>query len=270
MRIVALLAVRNEELYIEKCIKHLIDQGIDICLIDNGSTDKTLEYAKQFLNKGLFRIETLPFKGYSDLFERLKFKEKLCLEIDSDWFIHHDADEIREAPPPYKTLFEGIMDVDKKGYNVINFDEFVFIPTETDVSFENTDYVNEMKHYYYFSRGPLRRMNAWKNTLSPVDISQSGGHKILFDKMRIFPHNFILRHYIFLSYSHGIRKYNNKKYLKKAVEEFGWHEERAFFKPGDFTLPTAAQMKTLSKDRDFDRSDPIIRHPFFRSNIWLR
>lgn len=43
-------------------------------------------------------------------------EEKLAAEINADWFIHHDADEIREAPSPYKTLKEGIEDADRQGY----------------------------------------------------------------------------------------------------------------------------------------------------------
>lgn len=47
-RIVALLAIRNEALYLEKCLDHLYQQGIEVCIIDNGSTDNSLEIAKSF------------------------------------------------------------------------------------------------------------------------------------------------------------------------------------------------------------------------------
>ena len=63
MRIVALMTVRNEENYLNRCIQHLISQGVDICLIDNGSTDKTREIASAYLGKGVLRIEEIPFNG---------------------------------------------------------------------------------------------------------------------------------------------------------------------------------------------------------------
>ena len=48
MKVVALLAVRNEEYYMEKCLTYLYEQGIETCLIDNESTDRTLEIAQDF------------------------------------------------------------------------------------------------------------------------------------------------------------------------------------------------------------------------------
>src|SRR4030066_1080142 len=111
MRVAALLTVRNEELYLAHCLEHLMSQGIETCLIDNDSTDRTLEIARKFLGRGVFRIEHFPFRGYYKWQNCLLDKERLAIEIDADWFIHHDADEIRQAPNPYKTLLEGIEDV---------------------------------------------------------------------------------------------------------------------------------------------------------------
>ena len=150
MRVVALLAIRNEENYIERCLEHLYEQAVETCLIDNGSTDRTLEIAKSFLKKGVFRIEYLPYSGIYEWKKILKFKGSLAHEINSDWFIHHDGDEIREAPSPYANLIEAIKDADEKDCNAINSDEFVFIPTSDDEEFEGKDYVREMKYYYFF------------------------------------------------------------------------------------------------------------------------
>src|SRR5215468_9856188 len=144
MRIVALLAVRNEERYLKRCLEHYRQQGIETCLIDNGSTDRTLQIAEGFLNRGVIRIEHLPFSGVFELETQLRCKERLAAEIAADWFIHCDADEIREAPRHYKTLREGIEVVDRQGYNAIDFDEFVFLPTADDESFEGRDYVEAM------------------------------------------------------------------------------------------------------------------------------
>ena len=96
--VVALLTIRNEALYLEKCLEHLYQQGINTCVIDNNSTDNSLDIAKSFINRGVVQIETLPFEGYFDLIKQLEIKEKLASEINANWFIHHDADEIREAP----------------------------------------------------------------------------------------------------------------------------------------------------------------------------
>jgi hypothetical protein len=73
-----------------------------------------------------------------------------------------DADEIREAPPPYSTLREGLEGADREGFNAVNFDEFVFLPTSEEESFEGTDYVASMEYYYFFEPRPLRQVKAWK------------------------------------------------------------------------------------------------------------
>src|SRR5690348_16787952 len=98
MRIVALLTVRNEELYLARCLEHLIANGVDVCVIDNGSTDATPRIAAQFLGRGVIRIDTIPFTGAFAILPILQNEERLAAEIDADWFMHHDADEIRESP----------------------------------------------------------------------------------------------------------------------------------------------------------------------------
>lgn len=95
-------------------MQHLYEQGIDSCILDNESEDNTVEIAQQYKEKGVFRIESVPYKGYFDFIEVLKIKEKLIEEIDADWFIHYDADEIREAPGSFENLKEAFYSVEKQ------------------------------------------------------------------------------------------------------------------------------------------------------------
>jgi len=262
LKIVALLAVRNEEIFIKRCIEHLILQGIDIYLIDNESSDSTVAIAEKFLNKGVIHIESLPYDGSFNLTAQLAIKERIAQSLDADWFIHHDADEIRFAPHPYKTLHEGISDVNNAGFTAINFDEFVFLPTSRDESFEDTDYVNEMLHYYYFAPKKLRRINAWKSTGKKIDLCSSGGHRVHFEKIHIYNYNFILRHYIFLSHTHACVKYGSRTHHKSELKR-GWHIERHGFDPEKIQLPHKDQLKKVATDRALDTSDPWAHHRFF-------
>lgn len=262
LRIVALLAVRNESLYLARCLEHLYQQGIETCIIDNESIDDSLRIAKSFLGRGVFRIESIPYKGFFDWTALLSMKEQLAQEIDADWFIHHDADEIREAPLPYATLREGIEAADHAGYNAINFDEFVFLPSSLSEVFENTDYVETMRNYYFFEPAPLRRLNAWKKLAHNVCIVESGGHCVNFEGRRVFPENFILRHYIALSAAHIVKKYGEERvYSKQEVEEKGWHGLRATFSASKVRLPDSHRLKSV--DAGFwDKSDPWPAHTF--------
>ncbi len=234
--VVALITVRNEELYLDRCIRHLVSQGVYVCIIDNDSTDNTKAIAESFLGKGVIRVERFPYPGHFDWSGILKKKEKLAQEITADWFIHYDADEIREAPKPYKTLLEGIQEADRQGYNAINFDEFVFLPTDDYESYEATDYVKEMQYYYFFEPKPLHRLNAWKSGDFKVDLHSSGGHRVEFEELKIFPFPFILRHYIGLSKKHLIDKYVSRPYSPEEVDKLGWHRKRASFSPEKLVL----------------------------------
>lgn len=259
MRVVALLAVRNEEYYIERCLMHLYEQGLATCLIDNDSTDRTVEIAKSFLNKGLFRIERFNFSGIFELTRILNYKSELAEDIDADWFIHHDADEIREAPKPFANIIEGIMDADEKGYNAINSDEFVFAPTSEVEAFEGKDYLNEMKYYYYFKPKMLHRVNIWKKTDANVDLVSSGGHSVMFENRHIYPKNFILRHYILLSKGHAMEKYGKRNYDLEELAK-GMHGKRATFSPEKIKFPDRKDLKKVSGE--WDLSDPWTRHFF--------
>ena len=263
MRIVALLAVRNEERYLERCLEHHLQQEIETCVIDNGSTDRTLEIARSFLDRGVIRIEHLPFSGVFELETQLRCKERLAGEIGADWFIHCDADEIRQAPKPYATLREGIEAVDRRGYNAIDFDEFVFLPTTDDESLEGRDYVEAMRYYYYFEPdSPDRyRTNAWKRH-AQLDLHTLAGHKALFPGLNVCPEPFILRHYIVLSRAHAIEKYAARNF--SATERAkSWHGDRASFRADAIHFPSKARLKKLDPGADFDKSAPWKRHPIF-------
>jgi len=266
LRIIALMTVRNEELFISRVIEHLYNQGIEICLIDNGSTDKTLNIAHSYFKKGILQIVSLPHNGSFELAKILENEERLAREINADWFIHHDADEIREAPAPFESLSEGIRKADQEGYNAVNFDEFVFLPTADDESFEGTDYFENMRYYYFFELGPLRRVNAWKNTGQAVDLVSSGGHGANFAGRKIYPDNFILRHYIVLSRAHAIAKYGGERvYSREEVEQRGWHGARAYFNPLQLQFPSKQQLKMLSNNRGWDKSAPWKTHAFLQT-----
>ncbi|MBN3960044.1 sulfotransferase [Nostoc sp. NMS8] len=262
MRVVALLTVRNEERFLPRCLEHLYSQGIETCLIDNGSYDKTLEIARTFLNKGVFKIEHLPYPGYFELSTIISNEEKLAKEIDTDWFIHHDADEIRQAPKPYRTLIEGIEDADRQGYNAINFDEFVFMPTSDDESFEGKNYVEEMHYYYFYEPDKLYRLNAWKNLNIPINLTNAGGHRVAFEGQRIFPVSFILRHYVVLSRTHALQKYLGRVHSMKETIERGWHRVSSSFTSEHLNFPSRERLKLVSADNSWDKSEPWLYQEF--------
>lgn len=265
MKVVALLTVRNEERYLAQCLEHLHNQGIETCLIDNGSTDSTLEIARSFLGRGLLRIEHFPFKGSFELIQILLNEERLAKEIDADWFIHHDADEIREAPSDYRTLKEGIEDADRQGYNAINFDEFVFLPTSDREDFEGKDYVKEMRYYYFFQPRTLHRLNAWKKN-PYVNLHREAGHRVDLPDLQIFPISFILRHYLVLSKAHALAKYATRVHHKSGLVR-GWCQPRSTFSPDKLKFLDRSRLKKVTADGQWDRSEPWTKHEFLGDSL---
>ena len=51
VKVVGMLAVYNDEEYVEEIIEYYISQGINLVVLDNGSTDKTFEKCENFFNQ---------------------------------------------------------------------------------------------------------------------------------------------------------------------------------------------------------------------------
>lgn len=265
MKLIALLAIRNEELYIERCLQNLISQGFEVILIDNESTDNSARKASKYIGKGLQEIVNFKYSGHYEWEKILKLKEELFKETDADWFLHCDADEIHQPEKRFKNIKEALKVIDNQGYNAVNFDEFVFIPTKDSDEFTNADYVQEMRYYYYYSPERHHRLKLWKKTGSDIDLAKNGGHRVEFEEINIYPENFILRHYIFLSKEYAERKYHGRNFLSDEVDNKGWHGWRANFHQDMLQLPTPSELKFLSGN-NFDTSDPKSSHPFIKNH----
>ena len=262
MRLLALLAVRNEIRYIDATLAHLVEQGAEVCVIDNGSTDGTREVAERWLRNGVVRIEDQPWTGVFELTTQLRIKERLAADEVADWYVHVDADERRFAPHPYTSLIDGIADVDQQGWNAVDFDEFVFVPTFEDPSFEDQDLVSAMRWYYHYEPdSPDRlRTNAWRRH-DRVDLVSTAGHHVRFPDQRVFPRPFVMRHYPILSADHALEKYGCRVF---AADELAgsWHGDRADFRAENLRLPHRAELREAGPDEDPDPAAPWDRHPF--------
>ncbi len=263
MRVVVLLTFRNEARVLARTLEHLATQAVDVCLIDHGSQDGSRDIAEGFRERGVvFRIVDQPYDGEFNLPEQMRFKERLLASIDADWFMHNDADEIRHAPKRFATLRDGIAHWDREGFNAIEFDEFIFLPTSDEERWERRDFVAGMRHYYFFKPQPLHRLNAWKNTGVYVDLHTHFGHRAEFEGRRIAPEPFIMRHYIALSRAHALAKYCARVHSETEIRTFGWNDERVGFRPEKLKFPPKELLKFLGPDEVFDTTDPWLAQTF--------
>ena len=222
----AILAVYNEADIIREAVSKLIDHGIDVYLIDDASTDSTIDQVQDLVGRGIVDVENVQFledgREVFNLSAQLKLKEQISYRLGYDWYLHVDADEIRYSPWPDLSLREGLDRVDKAGYNLVNFKIFNFRLTHNTTF--NDCFESSMLLYSEAERFQLRHVKAWK-AHPTVDIACLGGHQIMVPDARIFPTRFILKHYPVRSLEHGRRKIlaERKNRFSSAERQRGWH-----------------------------------------------
>lgn len=259
MQIVALLQTYNEQRFIERCIGHLNEQGVSVYLVDNESTDDTLAIAERHVGKGVIGVETLAREGNFSLHTQLRRKQELAGELDADWFIHQDADELRVSSERGRTLAQTLGALDEAGYNAANFLEFTFMPTRERPDHEGGDFAATMRSYYCYVGKFPHRLNAWKRQDGPVELARQGGHRIRFPGLRMAPLSLYSRHYIFLSPEHAALKFGPGRYAGEDLKA-GWFNWRSRFDPSMIQLPSERELLTYEADHLLDASNPRTHH----------
>lgn len=279
MKIVAILASYNEQRFIRACLENYLQQGIDVYLLDNDSTDDTLTIAREYLGRNLIGIERIPRHGMYQWRKILMRKEQLADEIQADWLMHADPDEIRVAPHSAQTLAQAFAEVDRQGYNAVNFMEYTFLPVRESPDHDNAEFQKTMRWYYPFAPRHPHQIKAWKKQNSrwpgtrvffrelirnrrwkvpSVNLLDTGGHVVQFPGIRLYPVDFKLKHYIVLSLEHAIQKYVRKSFDPKEIA--GAHGWRATAKEHEFRLPSQSQMRPYLSDDELDASNPLTEH----------
>ena len=259
MRVVTILAAYNEERFISGCLEHLSAQGVEAYLIDNCSTERTVEIAECYLGRGLVGIESFPRdEGVYKWGAILERKAELAATLEADWFMHADIDEIRLPPRSDSTLAQAFAEVDELGYNAVNFLEFTFVPTREAPDHDHPHFRQTMRWYYPFLRNFPAQVKAWKRQPEQVDLG-TGGHRVRFPDVRLYPESFKMQHYLFLSVPHALRKYVRKKYDPAELRK-GGHGWRARLVEEKINLPSQAELHTYTSYGLLDLSNPRTQH----------
>jgi glycosyltransferase involved in cell wall biosynthesis len=217
------MAARNEAGYIAVALRSLIEEGIEVALIDNGSIDGTREIAEQFLGGGLTSIVDLPWRGSFDLKASLEAKHDIYDRSPHDWHIHVDADEWLRARNEVSVSELLGRFVDAR-FVVVNFREYCFLPP-VDVDMWGRDYRALATSYYLFEPRARRLMRAWRRGKVGSNIEDGGHHVSGVADGAIYPEDQTMRHYIGLSWSHAILKRADRAYAPDDLAR-GWHWNR--------------------------------------------
>jgi len=200
----AIMPVFNEADILAYTLRHLVDQGLSVHVLDNWSTDASAGIARTI---PCVTVEKFPFQGPSTYYEWariLRRVEEVAADSKADWCCLHDADEIRRSPRPEETLLEAFRRIDAEGYSAANHQVFHFEPTDDRYcGFPE-------QHFRYYRPGVvdnrLPHVKAWKNRGQRVDLASSGGHEARFLGRRVHPDKFVLKHYPLRSSEQAARK----------------------------------------------------------------
>jgi glycosyltransferase involved in cell wall biosynthesis len=260
MHITAVLAIRNEEAYLINCLRHLVRNDIDFVIIDNGSSDSSGEICRRReFAANLVDVQDSPFGGAFSLSEQLQRKMEIIGTLKTDWVVHLDADEVMHSYREGEKLAEALFRLDAEGWNVVDFDEFVFLPIEQDYVPDAPGY-QPIRHYYFYQPSSPRLMRAW-NKAGGFSLVEHGGHMLTGSEIRLAPESLALRHYIVRNQEHAFTKYITRVFAADDLAR-GWHQARRNQTQDSFRFPPDSVLRRLPRveQQDLDRSNPWKLH----------
>ncbi len=266
LQAVAVICVRDDDPYLESCLRHLLAHGVDYAVIDNGMSAES----RALLQRAPFRdrlrdVRRLPFTGVFELERQIEAKERVFETIEADWLIHLDVDEAMHAYAEGERLIDSIARIDELGFNVINFDEYVFLPV--DQAYQPGACPQPLTAYYLFKPGAKPRLMRARRKSANLSMAPSGldstaaGHVVYGEGLRLAPEAFVLRHYIVRSQDHARRKYTERVYAETELRR-GWHANRTGRPAEAFEFPPPEALERLpsAASHALDRSHPRRTH----------
>lgn len=221
----------NDEDFIAHCIASLRQQGLRVHLIDNWSTDHTLEIAEALARRDPHvTVERFPAEPQREYLWKALLERTVAVAeaLGHGWYLHVDSDELRESPWPGIDVAQAVAHVDACGYSAIDFTviDFRYLRGEA-----LADAPWQAMRFFEFGRrgGHFRQVKAWKYSGQKVDLASSGGHDAAFEGRRIFPLKFLLRHYPLRGAAHAARKVFAERIERThgERERYGWHTQYA-------------------------------------------
>lgn len=149
-------------------------------------------------------------------------------------------------------LRDGLFHVDKSGFNAVDHTLLNFWPVDNSFA----ELGNPEIAFPYFTFGEFeahfRQIKAWKPSSRKVDLVTSGGHTADFEGRRVYPFNFLTKHYPIRSQEHGERKIFRDRMPRwdKAEKDDGWHIQYDHMTEGFDFLRRADEL--MGFDDDFE------------------
>lgn len=130
-RVLAVVTTLNDEDIIAATIERLVKEGIELYMVDTGSTDDTIGEATRWLNRGLIGTEIHRVDpGAAGAATLLHRRAEICHREQADWYLYQGGDEISYGPWPGLSLLKSILHVDKLGFERIESRRITLRPVD--------------------------------------------------------------------------------------------------------------------------------------------
>lgn len=259
LKISAVVAVHNAEKTLQTVLNHFHENQIEVHIIDHGSSDRTPHIVEAEIGRAVRSSTRYPFDGIYRWKQLLSLKDRIVRELGSDWVIHADGDEVMESPVEGESLREMIVRQNALGYDVIDCDEFVFVPRSE--GYYPSDFVKGLTQYYHFSPPgrTLHRLQRNGNMVKPW--STGAGHRLQTEPGKVAPERVRLRHYMGLSMDHLRSQYLSRVFDGRELAD-RWHLNRVPITPEFIQRPPAERLFDLTRD-GWTTSRPETNHLLF-------
>ena len=135
LRVVAVITTTNDEDVVSPAIERLVEDGVEVHLIDHGSSDDTIDEASRWFGRGLIGMESHPIApggGIGEIVPEalLGRSQEIWRTAGADWCMHRSVAEISYGPWPAQSLLEAIKYADWLGYTAIQSRVLTFRPID--------------------------------------------------------------------------------------------------------------------------------------------
>ncbi len=238
----ALMTTYNEEDVIEQAVADLFRQGLDVFVLDDGSTDRTLEKLEAIARGTPRMILDKDSRKEARIYDRFTLLNILLDRANRaaangyEWIMHLDADELRRSPWPGITLAEAFAHVESFGYNAVDFTVIDFRYAKGQ-HMTSAPYAEQMRHFEFGLRpGHFLQIKAWRHSSRiRTDLFASRGHEVVFEGRRVFPLKFLLKHYPLRGPEHARKKIYQDRFPRYNPAEVanGVHVQYNVFRDRD-------------------------------------
>lgn len=197
----------NEEEILKESLVFYLEQGIDLVVFDNESTDdspRILEETRKENHPGRIIDKVLvKTNGY----EWRKILKTACDYCQKNlrlyrWILNIDADAFYDSPIKGISLRAFIQMMDEEGANIIESTLYEFYPTEAD----NPSIKKATERLKYGCKEPFKTNQQKIFQHGAVDFYTLSGHVVGRENPEIATLPVIYRHYPWLSLEHGTKK----------------------------------------------------------------